>query len=224
MEKLDVLLWGDADRARLLSDVAPRLLALPGVRGVTVQIGDTQDDVPRPSILLGSGAGLGALVQLWVASYDGHRDVTAVLAPAAERLDAYLVSESEPQPIEDRDWPNGEQSPGISHVTWFPKPERLSEEDFLHGWHEVHTPHSAALHPRRWTYVRDTVVRALTPGSPPLRAIVVERFRELVDYTDPARLFGGEEAFAQNMQDLPGYADLDDISSRPMHELVLRTP
>jgi hypothetical protein len=40
---------------------------------------------------------------------------------------------------------------------------------------------------------------------------------------DPRRLFGGHEAFEHNMRDLPGYADLDDISSRPMHEVVLRS-
>lgn len=41
------------------------------------------------------------------------------------------------------------------------------------------------LHPLRWSYVRDTVVRALTPGSPPVRAIVVERFA--VDGSRPMR-------------------------------------
>ncbi len=223
MEKLDYLLWGTADRERLVAACTGQL-ERSGVRGLTVQIGDTDADVPRPSILLGQGARLAALVQVWVASYDDRTPLEQALAPLAERLDGYLVTESEPQPLTDRDWADGLQSPGISHVTWFPKPDRLSEQEFLHGWHEVHTPHSGALHPRRWTYVRDTVVRALTDGSPPVRAIVVERFREVADYTDPARLFGGEDAFAQNMHDLPGYADLDDISSRPMHELVLRSP
>ncbi len=127
-------------------------------------------------------------------------------------------------PLTDRDWPDGTVSPGLSHVTWFPKPERLTEQQFLHGWHEIHTPHSAALHPLRWTYLRDTVVRTLTSGSPPVRAIVVERFREVRDYGEPTRLFGDAAAFTQNMVDLPGYADLDDISSRPMRETILRTP
>ncbi len=220
MEQLDLLLWGPADRTALLAAGLPDL---PGVRAVTVQVGDTDADVPAPSILLGEGARLGALVQVWVASYDDRGVLLDALTPLAERVDAYLVTESEPVPLTDRDWPDGQQSPGISHVTWFPKPERLSEAEFLHGWHEVHTPHSAALHPRRWTYVRDTVVRGLTPEAPPVRAVVVERFRELADYTDPKRLFGGPEAFEQNMVDLPGYADLDAISSRPMHEVVLRS-
>jgi hypothetical protein len=213
VEKLDYLVWGTTD------DLAP-LLDLPSVRGLTVQRGL---DVPAAPILMGRGPELGLLVQVWLTSYDDRGPVEDVLRQAGP-VDGYLVTESEPQPLTDRDWPDGTASPGISHVTWFPKPERLTEEDFLHGWHEVHTPHSAALHPLRWTYVRDTVVRTLTPGSPPVRAIVVERFREVDDYADPKRLFGPAEAFEQNMKDLPGYADLEDISSRPMHELILRTP
>jgi hypothetical protein len=211
VEKLDYLVWGATDDLTALLD-------LPSVRGLTVQ---RAADVQDPPILLGRGPELGLLVQVWLSSYDDRGLVEQVLP---EPYDGYLVTESEPQPLTDRHWPDGEQSPGISHVTWFPKPERLTEEEFLHGWHEVHTPHSAALHPLRWTYVRDTVVRTLTPGSPPVRAIVVERFREVRDYADPKRLFGDAAAFEQNMRDLPGYADLEDISSRSMSELILRTP
>jgi len=213
VEKLDYLVWGTTE------DLAP-VLDLPGVRGLTVQ---RAADVPDAPILMGRGPELGLLVQVWLSSYDDRAPVEDVLRQSGP-VDGYLVTESEPQPLTDRDWPDATQSPGISHVTWFPKPDRLTEEEFLHGWHAVHTPHSAALHPLRWTYVRDTVVRTLTSGSPPVRAIVVERFRELRDYADPKRLFGPPEAFEQNMRDLPGYADLDDISSRPMHELILRTP
>jgi hypothetical protein len=213
VEKLDYLVWGTTD------DLAP-LLDLRGVRGLIVQ---RAVDMPDAPILLGQGPSLGLLVQVWLSSYDHRGPVEEVLRQAGP-VDGYLVTESEPQPLTDRDWPDGTQSPGVSHVTWFPKPARLTEADFLRGWHEVHTPHSGALHPLRWSYVRDTVVRTLTPDSPPVRAVVVERFRAVRDYADPKRLFGSAEAFEQNLRDLPGYADLDDISSRPMSELILRTP
>jgi hypothetical protein len=216
MEKLDYLVWAWPDPGSLRE-----LLDLPGVRGLTVQLGDL--DLPNPPILLGRGPDLGALVQVWMSSYDDRGSVEEVLR-AVGPFDGYLVTESEPQPLTDRDWPDGEVSPGVSQVTWFPKPERLSEDEFVHGWHEVHTPHSAELHPLRWTYIRDAVVRTLTPGSPPIRAVVVERFRDLADYTDPQRLFGSPEALAATTEHLPNYADLSDLSSGPMNELVLRTP
>lgn len=214
MEKLDYLLWDGLD-----GDPWEELLDRPGVRAAIVQLADAE--LPR-TLLMGQGSRLAALASVWLSSYDLRRPVEQLLSTACQRLDGYLVTESEPQPLEDRDWPDGDQSPGISHVTWFPKPERLTEEQFLQGWHEVHTPHSAELHPLRWTYVRDTVVRTLTPGAPPVRAIVVERFREVDDYADPRRLFGSKAALEQNMVDLPGYADLDSISSCPMTEVVLR--
>lgn len=216
MEKLDYLLWDRADG--LPGETGAALLDCSGVRAATVQMADP--DLPT-TLLLGNGPQLAALVQVWLTSYD-HRDrVEHVLGGACAQLDGYLVTESEPQQLEGRDWPDGARSPGLSHVTWFPKPDRLSEAEFLHGWHEVHTPHSAALHPLRSSYVRDTVVRTLTPGAAPVRAIVVERFREVADYGDPRRLFGSAAALEQNMVDLPGYADLDDISCRPMVEVVL---
>ncbi|MFP5220366.1 MAG: hypothetical protein ACLGIG_11660 [Actinomycetes bacterium] len=212
MEKLDYLVWGPTDRSALLE-----ALSRLDVVAMTVQVAA---DVEDPPLLLGRGAELGALVQVWLRSYQSRGVVERALPG---RLDGYLVTESEVQPLLDRAWPDGGQSPGISHVSWFPKPSRLSEEEFLHGWHEVHSPHSAALHPLRWTYLRDTVVRTLTPGSPPVRGIVVERFRQERDYLDPSRLFGPAAAFEQNMRDLPGYADLDDLSCRPMHEVVVRS-
>lgn len=201
MEKLDYLLW---DRADGVLDAA-----LPGARSVTVQVADPA--LPS-TLLMGSGAELAALVQVWVGAYDDRGPIEDVLRGLSPRVDGYLVTESEPQP----DDPAADL---LSHVTWFPKPERLSEQEFLHGWHEVHTPHSADLHPLRRSYVRDTVVRTLTPGSPPVRAIVVERF-EVEDYADPRRLFGSKQALEQNLTDLPGYADLPDISSRPMRQVV----
>lgn len=214
MEKLDYLLWDRAD------EVWQELLGCPGVRAATVQVADPE--LPR-TLLMGDGERLAALASVWLSSYDLRRPVEQVLGGACGQLDGYLVTESEPQPLADRDWPDGERSPGLSHVTWFPKPARLTEGEFLHGWHEVHTPHSAELHPLRWSYVRDTVVRTLTPGSPDVRALVVERFRDVADYADPRRLFGSKAALEQNMRDLPGYADLADISSRPMAEVVLRS-
>jgi hypothetical protein len=118
------------------------------------------------------------------------------------------VTESVPQPVSD--------IPGLlTHLTWFPKPARLADEEFFHGWHVVHTPSSAALHPRRQGYVRDAVARTLTPDSPPVRAIVSEFFAP-EDYLDPARLFGSREALRRTAEELPLYADAADISSCPV--------
>jgi len=194
MEKVDLLVWSDAALE------AARGLNPPGMRSLSVSRAARLD---RPSLLMGRGPELAGLVELWVDSVDVWPDV-------AQRVpcDAYVVTESVPQPPS--------RVPGLlTHLTWFPKPARLTEEEFFHGWHVVHTPSSAALHPRRQGYVRDAVARTLTNGSPPIRAIVSEYF-ELDDYLDPARLFGGQEALRRTMDELPLYADAADISSCPV--------
>jgi EthD domain len=194
MEKVDLLIWSDEAVA------AARTLDVPGLRTLQVSRAARLDKAP---LVMGRGTALAGLAELWVDSVDVWPAILEQV-PA----DAYLVTESVPQPVA--------ADPGLlTHLTWFPKPDRLSDEDFFHGWHVVHTPSSAALHPRRLGYVRDAVARALTPGAPPVRAIVSESFR-LEDYLDPARLFGGPEALKVTMDELPLYADAADISSCPV--------
>jgi hypothetical protein len=194
MEKIDLLIWSDADVE------AARTLQVPGLRTAAVSRAARLEKAP---LVMGRGVALAGLAELWVDSVDVWPAILEQL-----RADVYLVTESVPQPVS--------AEPGLlTHLTWFPKPERLSDEEFFHGWHVVHTPSSAALHPRRRGYVRDAVTRTLTPGAPPVRAIVSESF-VLEDYLDPARLFGGPEALKVTMDELPLYADAADISSCPV--------
>jgi hypothetical protein len=172
---------------------------------------------------MGEGATLSAAVSLWMDCLDDRRTVEAALRDASSRVDGYLVTESVPQPCPDRDWADGTRSPGVSHFTWFPKPEGLADDTFFHAWHDVHTPFSFELHPRRWSYVRNSVVRTLTPGSPTVSAIVVERFREIEDYTDPARLFGSNELLARSAKEASEYADMARMSSVPLSETIVKS-
>ena len=191
MEKLDLLVWEDQ----------PLEVDVPGLRSLTVSVAA---DLDKPSILLGRGSELRALLELWVDSYDVWRDVVAQVPG-----DLYLVTSSEPQAHSG--------APGLlTHLSWFPKPDRLSDEEFFHGWHEVHTPTTGALHPLRQGYTRDAVARVLTSGSPPLRGIVSEYFAT-GDYLDPARLFGSPEALQASIEELPLYADYQDVSSCPLY-------
>ena len=193
MEKLDYLLW----------DAAPSPAALAGLaRSVTVSVAAA--DV-KPTLLMGKGSDLVALVEVWLDSRDTRGAVEACFSG---RYDGYLVTESVPQA------PSA--STGLlTHLSWFPKPARLTDEEFYRGWHDGHTPTTAALHPLRVGYVRDAVARVLTPGSPPVRGIVSEYFaRE--DYEDPRRLFGSKEAVQAAMDELPSYGDVGDMSCRPL--------
>ena len=233
MEKLVHLLWRSAEhdevahRRELVGELAPELLASSaGISGLELLTADTTADIPRPSLLIGRGPDLASLVITWVRSIDDRAPLVDLLAGASGttgQVDQYLVTESVPQPGVDRGWVDGEQTPGVTHFSWFPKPERLTDEEFFHGWHEVHTPKTPELHPLRWEYVRDTVARVLTPGSPPVRALVAERFLADVDYTDPARLYGSDAAMNESMVDLPMYADFESLSCRPLRQTIIRS-
>lgn len=200
MEKLDVLVWESA----ALDGAAS--LAVPGLRTLAVS---RAADLADPPLLLGRGGDLAGFVEVWVDSVDVWRDVVAQVPG-----DAYLVTESVPQPAAN-------EADLLTHLSWFPKPERLTEEAFFHGWHEVHTPSSARLHPHRLGYVRDSVARRLSTEFPPVRAIVSEFFRE-PDYMDPSRLFGSEEELLASMEELPLFADQSDISSCPVRRTVVK--
>jgi hypothetical protein len=193
VEKLDYLLWDEPPAAESLAGLA---------RSVTVSV--AADEV-QPTLLMGRGASLVALVEVWLDSLDTRRHVEACFSG---RYDGYLVTESVPQ--------TPSSSGGLlTHLSWFPKPDRLSDEEFYRGWQEGHTPTTWELHPHRVGYVRDAVARVLTPGSPPVRGIVSEYFaRE--DYEDPRRLFGSKEAVTAAMAELPSYGDAEQMSCRPL--------
>jgi hypothetical protein len=65
------------------------------------------------------------------------------------------------------------------------------------------------------------VARTLTPGAPPVRAIVSELFAEDV-YLDASRLFGTPDELMRTVEELPLYADQGDVSSCPLR--LVRSP
>jgi hypothetical protein len=193
VEKLDYLLWDEVPSAAALEGLCRSAAVSPAATDV------------KPTLLMGQGPLLAGLVEVWVDSLDSRGAVEACFQG---RYDGYLVTESVPQ--------IPSTAAGLlNHLSWFPKPERLTDEEFYRGWQEGHTPTTFALHPLRVGYVRDAVARVLTPGSPPVRAIVSEYF-EAPDYEDPRRLFGSKEAMEAASAELPSYGDIAEMSCRPL--------
>jgi hypothetical protein len=219
VEKLDYLIWRRdgldiASHRDLLVEHAKRVQ--DRTLAFTIQLADTDEDVPKPTLLMGRGTELAAVASVWLDSIDDRRVVEDAVGAGGAAFDGYLVTESVPQRRESTHWHE------ITHFTWFPKPDRLTNEEFLHGWHEVHTPSTPRLHPTRLGYTRDTVARTLARDSPQVNAIVFEYFT-LEDYVDPRRLYGSKEALDETVQHLPLYADYESINSRPLHELVVKS-
>ena len=240
MEKLIYLLWASEDRAsnrtrkQLLTDCAPRLLDL-GAPGLSMNIDDSDADVPPPLPTPRGEQPLSAQVSLWLHCLDRRAPFEEVLAAVGARMSGYLVTESLYTDYGDnrysrpRHWPDGERSPGVLTVTLLEKPDRLGFEEWIDRWHGTQSPVSEAIQPRA-RYVRNAVVRPITAGAPPYRGIVEEAWPSARHVTDPMLFYcaeGSEERLQQNigrmLESVNAFLDVDRIRSNTMSEYLLKS-
>ena len=204
-----------------LLEAGPRLVDA-GARRTSFTVADLDDPLAEGVTQLNAHGLLDAKVALWVDSIDGRKDIEAILEPLAARSAGYLVTESIPRDYAQRDWKDGERSPGVALVTSFPKPDRLDDDFFFERWHGSHTPLSLEIHPLLH-YVRNTVARVLTPGAPPFRAIVNESVATLEIAADPVQFNGSAEGARRAGEDLMQFVDFKTLSTVLMSEYILQS-
>jgi hypothetical protein len=204
MEKLVYLVWdrpsraGADVRAQFLDELAPQLLAL-SPRGLQIDLDDDAAEVSSMVAVPNDELPVRALVSIWLDAHDTRAEYEQLLSTAGIRRAGYLVTESlyrqyggnEHAP--PRDWPDGERSPGIVTLSVFDKPAGVSDETFYGHWYGHQSPMSEWMQPRT-RYVRNAVVRALTPGAPPYRAIVEEAWASPEHVSDLNTFFGATDA------------------------------
>ena len=242
MEKLVYLLWGDGspdhgDRLRttLLAETAPQLENL-GARGIGVNVhdgaaGEAPAPVPTPE---GEDPHV-AEVSVWVDSYDHRAGTDEAVAALGLAWAGYLVTESL---YEDygttphsgpRDWSDGTRSPGVLTVSLIHRPGGLDYATWIERWHGTQSPLSAELQPR-CRYVRNEVVRALTPGAPEVHGIVEEAWPSARHVADPMLFFdagGDPEVLTRNitamLDSVTACLDLDRLRNVTMSEYLVKT-
>jgi hypothetical protein len=241
VEKLVYLLWNGTGRAdaelagRLLGPVASGLLALDPA-GLSMNVAD--DDAASVDLPLPPPAddpAPFAEASIWLDCHDDRGPFEALLAPLADRLAGYLVTESIPTDYGDnqwasaRDWPDGQRSRGVVMLTLMERPDRLTPEQWYDHWYGTQTPMSTEIQPRI-RYVRNAVARPLTVGAPPYAGIVEEAWSDAGTINDPMRFYladGDEEVLARNlatmMASVGHMLDLDRIRLAAMSEYLLRT-
>jgi hypothetical protein len=240
MEKLVYLVWkrrgGEADvvRESLLDKCAPRLLAL-GPRGLSINVDDSDAEVPAPVPWPEHEPPLVAEISLWLDCYERRGPYEEILSGVGDELAGYLVTESlytdygGNEYSRPRTWPDGERSPGVLTVTLLEKPERMSYADWIAHWHGVQSPVSEEIQPRA-RYVRNAVARALTPAAPPYLGIVEEAWPSAEHVTDPMLFYCGDGSKRRMQRNLErmlasvrGFLDLDRIRNVTMSEYLLET-
>jgi hypothetical protein len=239
MEKLVYLVWERPSidpavlRSRFLDDLAPRLLALQP-RALQMDLDDEHAQMPSMVPVPGDELPVRACVSIWLDAHDGRAPYEALLRKAGVRFAGYLVTESlfreyggnEHAPA--RDWPDGTRSPGIITLTIFDKPAGVDDETFYGHWYGHQSPMSENMQPRA-RYVRNAVVRALTPGAPRYRAIVEEAWPSIEHVTNLHTFFGASssEELGENIRVMLDSTRLlyDPATMRnyPLSEYILKS-
>ena len=203
MEKLVYLIWDRPSRdpeelrKQFVDDLGPRIIAA-GARGLEVHVDDGEAQVPTMIKVPDDELPVRACVSVWLDAHDFRAPVEDLLAEAGIRRAGYLVTEAIYRDYGDnehappRAWPDGERSPGVVMLTIFDKPAGTDDETFYGHWYGHQSPMSEWMQPR-CRYVRNTVVRALTPGAPRYKAIVAEAWPSAEHLTDLPTFFGSPD-------------------------------
>ena len=180
-------------KSRIFDKLVPGLLDLDPEK---LKISLTETERPRLTILPLKATGL-ALVSVW-GELDGDIERwQAEMTSISGGVTGYRVTESTPVAYE-KDWEDGNVSPGTVLLTLMKKNAKLSYEQFMDEWFGHHTPMAIRIHPL-WNYTRNVVESVVIEDSPPFDGIVEEHFRSLGDITNPARIFGGAFRMLSNM-------------------------
>jgi len=238
MEKLIYLLWAPEDpepaeiREQFVERCGSELLDL-APRGLSINVNDC--GVPAALPTPADERPLSAEVCVWLDCLDRRAPLEEVLRRVGWTLAGYLVTESlyteygENHHAKPRDWPDGERSPGLLTVTLLEKPPRFESEAWFRRWYGTQSPVSDEIQPRM-RYVRNAVVRAVTPDAPAIDGIVDEAWPSVEHITDPM-LFYCADGSAEQMQtnigrmieSVNGFLDMDRIRTVTMSEYLLKT-
>jgi hypothetical protein len=233
MEKIACALWkpdglSDADYGKRLREAAP---AWSGRGALALHV-----NVVDEHVAAGTDVRVGrmdppkaAFATFWLHEADALRGALLdAIAGTSARVAAYLVVESIPlRPV--RTAPRGERTPGFNLVTGIEPKDGLAYDAFLRHWHTEHR--TVALETQRsFAYVRNEVVRALTPDAPSWAAIVEEGF-PIEALTDPAVWYDADGDAARlegnrtrMMESCLAFLTLDRVESHPMSEYVFGDP
>jgi EthD domain len=223
-----VLLAADRDEhwcERLRGPVADALLGL-GVAGLTVNV---RDAAVSPSLmtLTTLDPPAAAVVSIWTPQCYGEQIAQALplLSAECDQVAAYLVTESTPllAPLE-----LGLRTTGLANIALLRQPAALDHASWLHRWQHDHTPVAIETQ-STFGYTQNLVVRALTPGAPPLAGIVEELF-PIEAISDLKAFFGAaddadlQHRLSRMVASTSAFGANENIDTVPTSRYVLKTP
>ena len=170
-----------------------------------------------------------ALVSVWaedawvedgrLAGFAGH----LADAAGATRVAGWTVEPNHPLSYE-RDWIDGELSPGVKMMTLMrPAPGRSHEQCARH-WLDVHTPLAMRIHIGMQHYVQNVVQAPLagTDADPDVFGIVELHMRSREAFQEER--YDSEEGRREIYDDIPKFMALDRATGGYFTERIVRTP
>lgn len=230
MEKLVYCLWKQdgttpSDFGRELRGALADVLEAGGARGLRVFVADEEIAAGEKLRLSAEAAHKDGYVSFWLEASQDREALESEIARRASRIAGYLVVESRPMIPPGAGEKRGRRSPGWVQVTGISPREGLAYDEFLHHWYDVHR--QVAIDTQSSTaYVRNEIVRPLTPDAPVWAAVVEETF-PIEALSDPRVFYdgrGSEERFRENAQKMfesvQAFLDLGRVDAHPMSEYV----
>jgi hypothetical protein len=110
---------------------------------------------------------------------------------------AFKVEEAIPVSYE-KTWKDGQATPGTCLLTLFHRKPGIDYDNFIHRWHNSHTPLSLKLHPL-WNYNRNVVLQTVSENPSWYDGIVEEQTRTRAELLNPFKFFGNGLEILGNM-------------------------
>jgi hypothetical protein len=227
MEKLvyvisqEATVSGEDLRAALIEKAAPALRAA-GASQISVNVNDEHVAAGPGVTISRTTPPIRAMVSFWMQNADDRAPCEEALAQAATSLAGYLVVESRPLLHEP---PVGERAAGVNLVTCINKRADISDEHFFDRWNNEHKQVATEIQ-STFAYVRNAVVRKLTPGAPDRDGIVEESF-PIEALSDPKAWYDcdSDEELGRRIkrmvESVNAFLDLAPLESTPMSEYYL---
>jgi hypothetical protein len=220
MEKLVYVLFGSVSATPA---ALAKALGESGAQRIAVNASDEHVAAKLGSRITRLDPTLAAVVSFWLDSALERGALERTLRSAAPQIAGYSVLESVALANTTHVAPRGQRTPGINMIACIAPKAGQRHDAWLEHWLEEHRRvalETQATH----AYVRNVVVRALTPGAPPWQGIVEEGF-DAAAVGDPMAWYkaGGSQAKLQAnlgrmIESCRQFLDLERVESHPMSE------
>ncbi len=222
MEKLVYVLFGPVSAA---PTSLARELEAHGARRIAVNVSDASVAAKLGARITRLEPTLGAVVSFWLESNLERAALEQTLRGASPQIAGFSVLESVALANSTHTSPKSQRTPGINMIACIAPKAGQPLDAWLEHWLEEHR--RVALETQAtYAYVRNIVVRALTPGAPPWRGIVEEGFAHDA-VGDPMLWYkagGSQETLRANLGRMIAscqkFLDLERVESHPMSEYL----